>query len=115
MRLTSRVEQDRGNYCNKLRAYYKPLMQSEVAEWIQNYYRKQISIKNKVIYKTSIAEVFLEEKLINKTNNDCINESIREIEIEEKSARSCSQVMQKTWRYQNKQNKMKQKVMMRRV
>ena len=44
LRLISRIEHGRGKYNNRLYVYYNPSMQSKVAEWIQNYYRKGISI-----------------------------------------------------------------------
>ena len=56
--------------------------------------------------KTSIIKVTPKDKLINKINNNYINERIRKIEIEEKSVRSCSQVAQKNLKIlkQAKQN-----------
>ena len=58
------------------------------------HYGYDFKIDGKDIYKTSIKEITPEEKTINKTNTDYILERLKEIEIDEKSYRSYSQVVQ---------------------
>ena len=98
-KLFNGIEQGRGKYENRLYLYFKPNLQSEVNEWIQENYGQKFKIVNKIIYKTSIREITQEEKTMNKANTDYILERLKEIEIEEKSTKTYSQVVKQNVRY----------------
>lgn len=93
IKLISGIEQGCRKYKNRLYAYFKPNVQSKVAEWIQQHYGHEFKIANKVIYKTSIKEITPEEKMINKANADYILERLKEIDIEERSTKTYSQAV----------------------
>ena len=58
------------------------------------FYGKEFKINNKLTYKPSIKEITSEEQIMNKIIKDYILERLKKIKIKEKSARSCSQVVQ---------------------
>ena len=103
-KLINGIEQGGGHNEKNLYIYFKPNVQSEVSEWIQQHYGKDFKIVNKVVYKTSIKEVTLEEKSINKANTDYILERLIEINIEERSTKTYSQAVRQNLTSNNKED-----------
>ena len=94
MNLITGVEQGCGRYNNRVYFYYKSNVKKEINEWIQTHYGQDFTIEGKARYKTSMKEMTPEERTINKANTDYILERLKEIEIDETSKRSYSQVVQ---------------------
>ena len=91
--LFNRIEQDRGKYSKRVYLCMNQNVQREVQEQIQNFCSNEFKINNKIMRMMLVKAITQEEQIMNQATNTQILVRLKVIEIEEKSARSYSQVV----------------------